>query len=192
MATRRDERSRLYDDLTRGLGVADRTGRVLRFRYLNPADDLENITEMLHAAYRPLADAGMRYLASHQDSTVTRARAAAGETIVALDGSQVVGIITLSDTATTKGSPFYDQPDVARFGQFAVRPSHQRRGIGAILLSLVERRARDKGVRELGLDTSEHADGLIAFYRAKGYRFVEHCRWTDVNYRSVILAKDIR
>jgi len=47
--------------------------------------------------------------------------------------------------------------------RFAVRPSHQGRGIGAALLRLVEQRAAEQSVRRLALDTSEHASDLIAF-----------------------------
>jgi GNAT superfamily N-acetyltransferase len=114
-----------------------------------------------------------------------------GETIVALDGDAIVGTVTLRDAVQTQGSPLYDRPDVAAFGQFAVLPSHQRSGIGATLLSLVEKRAREKGVKVLGLDTSERAIHLIGLYQSKGYQFVEHVQWPDVNYRSVVLAKPL-
>jgi GNAT superfamily N-acetyltransferase len=117
---------------------------------------------------------------------------AAGETIVAVGEDGVVGIITLRDAERTGGSPFYDRPDVALFGQFAVRPAHQHCGIGSTLISLVERRAREKGVVELALDTSERAGELIALYQNRGYRFVEYIQWPDVNYRSMIFAKHLR
>jgi hypothetical protein len=58
-------------------------------------------------------------------------------------------------------------------------------------LDLIERRAREKGIATLALDTSEHADHLIALYQSKGYAFVEHVRWPDVNYRSMIFAKSL-
>ena len=77
----------------------------------------------------------------------------AGETFVATDGSSIVGIITLADAARTHGSPFYDRPDVADLGQFAVRPSHQRRGVGSRLIEIVERRALEQGVIERALTT---------------------------------------
>lgn len=144
---------------------------------------------MLHEAYAPLAQQGMRFVASHQNSDTTRLRMGRGETIVALDGLAIIGIITLKDAANTRGSPFYDRPDVAGFGQFAVRPSDQNRGIGSTLLALVEERALQKGVVELGLDTSEHAFHLIQLYQSKGYRFVEYVQWSATNYRSVLLAK---
>ena len=129
---------------------------------------------MLHHAYAPLKDAGMVFLASRQDAETTKRRMAAGETIVAVVEGGLVGIITLRDAARTAGSPFYDRSDVALFGQFAVRPAYQHCGIGSSLISLVERRAEEKGVAELALDTSERAIDLIALYERKGYRFVEY------------------
>lgn len=148
---------------------------------------------MLHEAYAPLAEQGMRFMASHQDAQTTKRRMDRGKTILALNGIlAVVGTITLRHAAKTSGSPFYNRPDVAGFGQFAVSPSHQKSGIGATLLELVERLAREKGVGMLALDTSEHAEHLIAFYRAKGYEFVEYVQWSDVNYRSMIFAKSLK
>jgi GNAT superfamily N-acetyltransferase len=161
----------------------------IAYRRLLPGDDLAAITGFLHEAYAPLAAAGMRFVASHQDVATTRRRIAKGETFVASAGELIVGIITLSDAKATHGSPFYDRPDVADFGQFAVRPAYQRRGIGSRLMAVVERRAREKGVRELALNTSEHATHLISMYTRMGYRFVEHVQWSEVNYRSVVMSK---
>lgn len=140
------------------------------YRYIRATDDIEALTAMLHEAYAPLAARGMRFVASHQDSARTRERMARGETIVAVDGVLIVGAVTLKRASESHGSPFYAQPDVAGFGQFAVRPSHQGRGIGTALLRLVEQRATEQGVRQLALDTSEHASDLITFYTAKGFR----------------------
>ena len=146
---------------------------------------------MLHEAYAPLAAQGMRFVATHQDSATTNRRINRGETIVAVDGDNSVGIITLKHAERTHGSPFYDRPDVAGFGQFAVRPSHQRSGIGSTLLNLVEQRARENSVTFLALDTSIRANHLIELYTSRGYAFVEYVQWPDVNYRSVVLAKPI-
>jgi len=163
----------------------------ITYRRLEPSDDLDQLTCLLHAAYAPLAAAGMRFVASHQDVETTRRRVAKGETFVAVCAGEVIGTITLADANATSGSPFYDQPGVADFGQFAVQPAFQRQGIGSRLIEMVERRAREQGVAELALNTSEHAAQLIAMYTKKGYRFIEHVQWDDVNYRSVILAKSL-
>jgi GNAT superfamily N-acetyltransferase len=177
--------------LTQGMTHPDSTGRAILYRYLSADDDVDDITAMLHEAYAPLAAAGMRFVASHQDSATTRRRLDRGETIVAVDVNRIVGLVTLSRTDATRGTPFYEKPDVASFGQFAVRPSHQRRGIGRTLLGLVEQRARELGVRHLALDTSEHATNLITFYKSLGFHILGHHRWDTVNYRSVVMAKDL-
>ena len=103
--------------------VAD-TSRSLEIvcRELGVTDDVAAITDLLHQAYAPLAAAGMRYYASHQSSEITRKRMAKGETFVAVDAERVVGVITLADAASTSGSPHYNRPDVANFGQFGVLP----------------------------------------------------------------------
>lgn len=98
---------------------------------------------------------------------------ASGDTFVAVLDDAVVGVVTLAEADATHGSPFYDRPDVASFGQFGVLPELQRQGIGSRLMDIVEARAREKGVVELALDTSEHADALIAMYTKRGYRFIE-------------------
>ena len=60
--------------------------------------------------------------------------------------------------------------------------------MGAALLSEVERVAQAEGVRELALDTSEHATHLIAYYTKKGYRFVEHVRWSTEPFVNILNA----
>lgn len=166
--------------------------REVTVRGWTSGDDLAELTALLHRAYAPLAARGMRYLASHQDETTTRVRIAKGECFVAEARGRLVGTVTLRDARHTAGCPWYDRPDVASFGQFAVDPEHQGRGVGSALIEHVERRAGETGVAELALDTAETADDLIAFYTRRGYRFVGHVRWDAVNYRSVVMTKSVR
>jgi len=191
MATEADAALMLRRQLIDGITRPDRSGRPVRYRFVRLTDDVAAMTDLLHRAYAPLAAAGMHYVASHQSADVTVQRMAKGDTVVAVITDHVIGTVTLARASETSGSPFYDRIDVAHFGQFAVDPEHQRSGIGSTLLTLVETLAEERGVRELGLDTSEHASGLIRLYSAKGYRFVEFSRWSTVNYRSVIMAKTI-
>ena len=163
----------------------------LELRPLLPGDPLDELTAMLHRAYRPLAERGMQYLASHQDTAMTRTRALGPgcECIVALCGGAFVGTIALTRAGWSKGTPWYERPGVAAFGQFAVDPAHQGRGIGGLLLGWAEARAAESGAAELACDTSEHAHDLIRLYTARGYRAVETVRWDVTNYRSVVLSK---
>ena len=179
----------LADQLVAGFERPDRLGIPVLFRYLRDSDDLQALTELLHRAYAPLAAAGMRFVASFQDVEVTRQRVSGGETIVGIDAGRIIATITVKPPAATKGSAFYDQPDVAGVGQFAVAPGHQHRSIGTMLGRVVEKRAQELGARYLALDTSERATHLIALYEAHGFRQVETVQWEGLNYRSVVMAK---
>jgi GNAT superfamily N-acetyltransferase len=158
-------------------------------RLISASDSIAELTDLLHQAYRALAEQGMRFVASHQDEQVTARRIAKGECYLAFHEGELVSTVTLDDAAHTKGSPWYERPDVASFHQFAVRPHWQDRGIGSRMLDYIECRAAQKGVAELALDTAEPARHLINFYAARGYRFIEYVRWDAVNYRSVVLSK---
>lgn len=173
--------------------VLDRPTSAIVVRAFSPAiDDVGTLTELLHRAYAPLAARGLRFLATHQTPATTLRRIEGSECYLAERGGQLVGTITFRPAAATGGCPFYDRPEVASFGQFAVEPAAQRGGIGSALLAFVERRAADTGAAELALDTAEPAADLIAFYARRGYRIVGRAQWSDVNYASVIMSKGVR
>ncbi len=152
-------------------------------------DDAEALTDLLHRAYRPLADAGMHFVASHQDSATTLKRIARGRGFLAINGSRFLGTIVYYPPGSSNGCDWYRRPGVATFGQFAVEPGLQRQGIGTSLIDHVTSLALADGASELALDTSEHAHGLIAYYRRLGFREVARTRWPEVNYESLILSR---
>ena len=153
-------------------------------------DSVEQLTELLHRAYRPLLDQGWRYLATTQTPEITRQRMAKGTCFLAAVGDRVVGTITYRFPTTWVG--WFNQPFVASVGQFAVEPEWQARGIGSALLGHTEAIAWNDGAKELALSTAEPAAHLIAYYAKRGYRVVEHTDETLPNgYRSVILSKTL-
>jgi len=160
-------------------------------RRLNPGDSMADLTALLHRCYQPLAAAGLRYLASHQDEATTRDRCSDGECWVAVQGSGVVGTMTWRPGGASPRCPWYGRREVAIFGQFAVVPELQGRGIGSRLLDLAERRAREQGFTQIACDTSEKADALLAYYGRRGYRVVDSVQWEETNYRSVVLSKPL-
>jgi GNAT superfamily N-acetyltransferase len=161
-------------------------------RRLRPDDSIAALTALLHEAYLPLAEAGFRFVASHQSEEVTRLRSARGECFLALDGPEIVGTLVLGAPGDAGGCDFYVRPGVATLHQFAVHPSSQRQGIGSELLRVAGERAVELGAAVLALDTAEGAADLLAFYRRRGFAEVGRADWRPaVNYPSLILAKGI-
>src|SRR5882724_10809043 len=99
------------------------------------SDSLTEITDLLHRAYKALADQGMRYVASHQSEEVTYDRIIHGTCFIAEMDGRIVGTITLYDG---EKSPHYKLIEsCSYFGQFAVKPTLQSKGIGSMLLDKV-------------------------------------------------------
>lgn len=152
---------------------------------------MSELTRLLHRSYGKLAAMGLRYMATHQSDSVTRDRAASGECWAAFAGGAIVGTVLFKAANRTSGSPWLDRLEVASLGQFAVIPEWQGTGLGARLMDLAERRAAETGAEEIALDTAEPAVHLVALYRRRGYRFIEHAQWSHTNYRSVIMSKPV-
>jgi ribosomal protein S18 acetylase RimI-like enzyme len=161
-------------------------------RPLAPTDSLGDLTDLLHRAYKALADLGLRYLATHQEVQTTRERVESGVCLVAEIDGRIVGTITYYPPGRTNGSAWLNSPDVGEIGQLAVDPGFQRRGIATRLVGAAERLGTEAGVSELALDTAEQADHLITWYERLGFRFIEHVDWDVTNYRSVVMSKTLR
>lgn len=161
-------------------------------RRLRPEDSMEALTALLHEAYAPLAAANMHYFASHQTPEDTRRRALRGECWLALDGARLVGTVTIYTAKRASGCPTYDEPDVGSFGQFAVAPDWQGRGLGAALMDLAESRVRADGAAWMACDTAMPANHLVRLYEGRGFSRVTTTQWDKVNYRSHVLRKPLR
>lgn len=153
------------------------------------ADDVDAITDMLHAAYKPLAEMGLKYHATWQDAETTLFRLTSGIPFVAESENAVVGTVTLYGPSSDTQAEYYGRPKVYHFGQFAVHPNHQRSGIGNQMLAVVESQAIELGANEIALDTSESAIELRQWYTRHGYEDVGSVSWEITNYRSVIMSK---
>lgn len=155
------------------------------------ADPIPPITSLLHAAYAEWAEQGLNFVACHQDDTRTRKRLLTGHSLVAVEDGEIIGTITLQGPNPESACTWFTRPEVWTFGQFAVRPDRQQRGIGSRLLEAISSLANANGAGELALDTSEQATRLIDSYTKRGFRFVQFQKWDEVNYRSVVLSKSL-
>lgn len=161
-------------------------------RPLKPSDSISEITKLLHLSYKKLAEMGFRYFATHQDDIETEKRLTRGYSYIAKLKKNIIGTVTLYfPIKESNGAKYYEVEGVANFGQFAVHPDLQAKGLGNYMLELIEEKAKLLGASELALDTSEGATHLIGYYKRRGYRFIEYVNWEVTNYRSVILSKTL-
>ena len=154
--------------------------------------DAEAVTAVLHEAYAPLAQRGLRYVATYQDVPWTMHRASCGRAAswVAEHDGRVVGTIALYPWPHSNAAPaFYRGKRVAVLGQFGVQPTLQRHRVGSQLAAAAEEHALRLGADYLALDTSEHATDLIELYERHGFEVVDEVDWQITNYRSVVMAK---
>lgn len=163
----------------------------ITIRPLAETDSLEELTELLHRAYKKQADKGFIMLASHQDVAMTKRRLKGAECYVAIHNKKMVATVCYHRHNNSTDGQWYDRDDIATYGQFGVDPGYQNIGLGIKLMELMETRARKDKVVELTIDTAEANYELIAYYKKRGYREVGHVQWTLVNYRSVILSKKL-
>jgi GNAT superfamily N-acetyltransferase len=109
-------------------------------RLIGPDDSIAELTLPLHRVYAPLAERGMRFLASHQDESCTRKRMLNGECYLAMHNGRMIGTIVWHEARHTGGSPWLEREDVASFSQYAVEPAWQGRGIGSRLLAITSQK----------------------------------------------------
>lgn len=155
--------------------------------------DIEELTIVLNRAYKQLADMGLKYVASHQDSSITYERIEHAYCLVAIEENKIVGTISFYPPGSKKACDWYKKEGIAVIGQFGILPEYQGTGLGKKLLDEIELYgSKQKEVIEIALDTAEKADHLIGMYASRGYKFVEYADWDMTNYRSVIMSKKIK
>jgi ribosomal protein S18 acetylase RimI-like enzyme len=92
--------------------------------------------------------------------------------VVALEGAEAVGTVR-----------YEVKPDLLYVGRLAVLPAYRGRGVGAALMSYIERLAPSLGRTRIQLATRESIPGNIAFYERIGYHItekVQHPRGPDI------------
>lgn len=168
----------------------------VNFRIVQSNDDVSELNNLLVSAYRPLAEQGMRYAASHEDKNATQKNIEDGECHIAIHEGKIIACAILripkqelKSGWKSNGPKHYSVSGVTTFGRFAVQPELQGQGIGSKLMDIIEARAQYLGFSELALDTSEHATHLIKMYEKRGYKFIEFHQWDITNYRSVVMSK---
>ncbi len=97
-------------------------------------DDVNEITELLHQAYAPLAKRGLNYVAATQSNSITEERLLSGIAYIVRADGNIVGTLTYYPSVLKDSTEpdFYKVFGTAHFGQFAISPLMQRSGIGSM------------------------------------------------------------
>jgi GNAT superfamily N-acetyltransferase len=162
----------------------------LEIREFQLTDSISELTQLIRVSYKALADMEIYMWGTWQNDETTRDRIdRAHTTLIALQNGKMVATISLY--AAKPDHPCEHYRKAWYFGQFAVRPDLQRSGIGSHFIELVEGHAKSHGALQIALDTAEPATHLISYYEKRGYAFVQYQQWEKVNYRSVIMSKNL-
>ncbi len=168
----------------------------MEIKKFSNSDSIEELTSLLHASYKRLADMGLKFVATYQTAEYTKNFIKNGECfVIKTEEGKIIATVMYYNSAFMKEEDtpeWYLKDDVAYFGKFAVHPDFQCHGIGGKMMDFVEQYAKSKGKTELALDTSEKALHLIKYYEKRGYRFIQHHQWDVTNYRSVIMSKSLK
>jgi ribosomal protein S18 acetylase RimI-like enzyme len=158
-------------------------------RDLAPSDNMELLTELIHAAYAPHAAKGLRYWGTHQSVKDTAARFASGRGLVAESDGAFLGTITVRPPQPASEVALYRDPTTWTICQFAVAPAFKGLHLGKALHEAALSHALRNGGKTMALDTAAPAHALIAMYEAWGYKIVGECDWRpDTNYTSVVMS----
>ena len=160
-------------------------------RRINSTDSIEDVTEMLHSAFAPMARLGANCQCCNQSSSTTRERMARGDCLIAVADRRIVGTLTMETCDPSSSIAHYRRPSVASLHQFAVDPAYQGGGVGRSLLKVASMWARMRQFGEIALDTPALALDVRAFYAHQGFRLVQVARLAGRDYESVILGRTL-
>lgn len=166
--------------------------REVEIRAFSPADSAEEVNRLFHTPHALLADTMLRrFWIDALTGGETPPETPRGELIVAESETGLIGALVFFDPENTSGCPFYDRPNVASLGAFAIQPSFQGHGLGSAMLEYVEGRARETGADELAVEIAPDMPTALNKFLKDGYRYAENANWADCGKKCVILHKPL-
>jgi ribosomal protein S18 acetylase RimI-like enzyme len=161
-------------------------------RPLESNDSLDELTELIRAAYQPHLTSGLRFVGTYQTSDITAKRFASGYGLVAIGDGRLVGTVLVRPPQPTSKAVLYRDPGTWSLGQLAVHPDFKGRGFARALHDAAVDLARSHGAQVIALDTAEPAKELIDLYQRWGYQIVGSVDWRPhTNYESVLMTREL-
>ncbi len=147
-------------------------------------NDIPELTCLVNAAYKELADMGLNYTATNQKDEKTKERIAKGRCfIVKEDSGKIVGTILLTV------ENYFTNRHTAYISQFGILPEFKKNGLGTRLMQFCEELAREEKFEGVQLDTAIPARHLVNWYLKTGYEIVGKTHWDGKTYDSYVFEK---
>lgn len=150
----------------------------------------EELTILLHKAYKKHTDNNLDYAAAKQDIETTKNRIGNGSCILIRYKDKLVGTITFKE-ATNKSFRWYERGHNVYLSQMAVDPDYSDAKVYFRLMSYLNKKSKECSYDACIADTSEKATKLTKHYLKLGYQIVAYKSWSGTNYYSYIFRKPI-
>jgi GNAT superfamily N-acetyltransferase len=163
----------------------------INLQLFTDADDINELTQLLNTAYKKWRDAGFNYLAATQTAHTTKKRIQNAQCFILKDKGLLIASVTYYKPLSKTNSEhhLYLQPGVATYGQLAVHPNFQNKGIADAIIKFIEQLAKNDKAERIIIDTAENNTQLVNYYINKGYKIIDKTNWSTTNYTSVFLNK---
>ena len=165
--------------------------REVEIRRVQDEDSRDEVSRLFHTSHALIADHSLRRFWLDELMGKGSPENPQGELFLAESETRLIGGIVFFDPKNTTGCTYYDRPDVASIGPFAVMPEFQGHGLGGAMLSVIESRAQESGAKELALDIAPEATQDLQKFLRQGYRFAENVRYPGSDRRCVVLSKPL-
>lgn len=146
--------------------------------------DIPDVTKLVNAAYRELADMGLNYTATYQNDDKTKERISNGRCFVLIDdANRIIGTILITI------ENYFTNNNTAYLGQLGVLPEFKKKGLGTKLMEFCENLIKEEGFSGVQLDTAIPAKHLVEWYQRRGYQIVGQEHYEGKTYDSYVFEK---
>ena len=166
-----------------------------RIEILDKDFPYEEITELLHAAYKEHLDAGRNYKAATQTIEDTKQRLEGRFCVVAYDeNNKLVGSVAFKiiERKPEEIHKWYEDGSAVYIEQMAVHPDYRDTNVMALMAIKGMKNEMAKKVGSWCSDTSVKAEHLVKAYVKMGFQIVDVVSWETTNYYSYVFRRPIK
>jgi GNAT superfamily N-acetyltransferase len=189
----------LSEDQPRGQKQSSTKGKAaccgVTIRPLDSKDSIQELTDLLHLAYKLDEYQPYEYPMAKQSEETTRMHIKRGDCWIAELEGRIIGLALVWPPAQNVCRRWYRRwyhPRQTAYWRFmAVHPDFQNMGIGTMLTEHCEQSAVRMDAWEL-TGCSPVGSRQLSLYKRKGFKVFRYVSFSDTNYYSVVFSKWVR